>query len=305
MRLFFNVFVPVLLVAITLSAKAEEKPTSRHAIKFDYGGCLIVEADVNGGGPYGFVVDTASTAFVLFENMARQIDLVPVEKQDANIISFAGAARHPASQVKSLTVGPVVHKDTSVIVLPDWKDYVRTPQGILGMDFFRGKTAIFDLDTGELQLFETTPESRLRDWSSTSLKSETFGLVSTPLFLVPVKIGRREFRFLLDAGAEASVCNYPAANALKILPKRARLPQQEKTVFDAIGEKAETFQFHPSKVSIAGIDRQNRELLIADSPFFDAVGYGDQPFGLVGLSYLIDSSFAIDFENGTLFIKNP
>ena len=134
------------------------------------------------------------------------------------------------------------------------------------------------------------------------MKREDFGLVSTPLFLVPIKFGYKKLHFLLDTGAEASVCNYPTADFLKVVSKRARHPQDKKTVSDAVGQRAESFLFTPSRVRLAGIERRDRRLLIADSPFFEAVGYGDRPFGLVGLNYLLDTSFAIDFKTGTLFI---
>jgi len=305
MRLHLLLTSISLICAIPNPLVANSLPISSLPLKLGYGGRLIVQADINGIGPNDFVIDTASTAIVLFENMAQQIDIKTADKDDTNVISFAGSERFPTFQIDLLEIGSEKLENAEIIVLPNWKDYARTPQGILGIKFFGDRTAVFDLNIKELQLYTNPPDFLQTGWASVALERETFGLVSTPLFLMPLEVGRKQLTFLLDTGAQASVCNYAAADFMRVLPKRARLPQIDTTVSDAVGTRAETFQYNPAIVTIAGIERQEREILISDAPFFSAVGYNSQPFGLVGLNYLLETSFAIDFDAGRLYIKIP
>ena len=309
MRLFIFLIFNI-TASFFFKAQAGDNLISSQELRFDYGGRMIVEVNINDTGPHNFVVDTASTTMVIFQNMARTIDVTPIETPDKNIISFAGSKNYPVSRIESLTVGNRELVNIDAIVLPDWDNFVRTPQGILGLDFFEDHVAVFDLENNKLEIYKERPSflktknrKRKNKWANVPLKRENFDLVSTPLFLVPIKFGYRELHFLLDTGAEASVCNFASADFLRVIPKRARTSNQKATVSDAVGKRAESFIFTPSRVRIAGIERKDRSLLISDSPFFDAIGYGEEPFGLVGLNYLLDASFAIDFKTGTLFIR--
>ena len=70
MRLYILLILNI-AASFFVKAQADDTLLSSQDLRFDYGRRMIVEAQVNGTGPHDFVVDTASTAIVLFENMAR------------------------------------------------------------------------------------------------------------------------------------------------------------------------------------------------------------------------------------------
>ncbi len=119
---------------------------------------IIVEAMVNGKGPFSFVVDTGASHSVLSSQTAERLGLLEeagccgsVSGRGAQGAGGAVAAR--ATTVESLRVGDVEEKDIEVAIM-DLMNVSRAVEqkldGIIGRNFMQGYRVIIDYPRQEI-----------------------------------------------------------------------------------------------------------------------------------------------------------
>lgn len=278
-------------------------PISSLSYRFDYGRRLIVQGSINGSGPYDFIVDTASTSTILFENVASPASVTPSGAPDILLLGFSGIRKTPTFKVGDIRIGNIDLKDHIAPILPDWTDAKRTPQGILGLDFFEGKIAVFDPVNKILNIYSSDAHAWLAAWSPFDLLRSNFGNSTNFIYIVNVLIEGRKTPFLLDSGTSATLCNVPAIEHLKTDPPIKQAARNKTELTDIHGDVSSSYIVQGLRLKIGSIKLLERPLLVADTPFFEQIGYKEKPFGLLGLDYLLQQPIAIDFTRHILFLK--
>ena len=195
--------------SIQTNEPASIPPISSLSYRFDFGGRVIVQGSINGSGPYDFIVDTAATSTTLFENVASPASVTPSGAPDTLLLGLSGIRKTPTYKVGDIRVGNITLKDHIAPILPDWTDAVRTPQGILGLDYFEGKIAVFDPVNKILNIYSSGAQAFLAAWSPVDLLRSNFGISTHFFYVVDVLIEGRKTPFLLDSGTSATLCNFP------------------------------------------------------------------------------------------------
>ncbi len=274
--------------------------------RLDYGRRLIVTAFHENGAAIDFIVDTASTKIVFFENVADRINPRPVEAPAARIFGFSSVFSAPYFQIGDIRIGEVVLRDLHAPILSDWPAAERTPQGVLGLDVLSDYVIVVRKDPAIIEFYE--PDTFVRpssenDWRTIALTATDFGVTEKALYTFELAFTRtRRIPFLLDTGSNFTACNFPAAEYLKVLPMRARTPPR-RDASDVHGERVETYVISGAFQQVGGIERPIKEILISDASFFTEIGYGDRPFGIFGLDSLLQTGFGIDFRRGRLLLQ--
>lgn len=270
------------------------------ALKKDYGDRLVVKASVDSSTPLDFLVDTGASAHVVFDNIRDHVAL-PEPAGATAVISFAGLKAAPRVALSSLEVGAWRETGVSAVLLDDWADRARTPQGLVGLDFFEDQVVVLDTRKGELRGYRRDEAPvKLSRWRAAPFRRETFGIVREPLLLTSMRIGDLAAEALVDTGAAISVCNVPAINKLKTVPP-VRSTRQE--VADANGGVIQSYEVSTSRVEIGERVIENVTLLVSDAPFFRTIGYATTPFCILGLDLLGPGAFAIDYGGGQLLFE--
>lgn len=291
----------LLPAAIHTSSAAQEAALET---RIDYGRRLITTGTLNDTGPHDFIVDTASTTTVIFENLARTQTIKPSGRNDLSIFGLTGVQQLPTFVIGDLKFGPYEFPDLVAPILSDWRFFTRTPQGVLGLNFFNDKTVIFDIANDSLTFFEG-PEAAapiLSDWRRATLKRSTFALSDTPLLLAEMTIARQKIPFIIDTGSELTVVNLATLERFPIVPRDA-LDNLPTDVSDVYGDSAPAFRVFLPRMKIGGVTWRNRAIYAADAPFFSEIGYDEKPIGILGLDFLKRQRFAIDFANDKIYFE--
>ncbi len=296
--------------AISAEPPAPPAPIATIPFRLDYAGRLVVEASLGGFGPLDFVVDTAATASVVFQNLADRAAFEPSGEPPATVFGLSGIRSAATYRVGDLRVGGLALVDQVSPVLPDWLDGLATPQGVLGLDYFAETLAVFNYGSRVIELYDAAADRRAlfssdqgAGWSRARLALSTFGVAARPLHLVEVDFGRaRSIALLLDTGANATACNFAAAEFLRVLPVRARDPETA-AIADIHGRRVDSLELTVPGLSISGARLSTNSVYITDAPFFADVGYENRPFGVVGIDSLRRQDFAIDFLNADLYLR--
>ena len=121
-------------------ARCESLPT-----RIDYGKRLVTVGSVNQSPPLDFIVDTAASRTVLFENAAQGPISTAPDTAEISIFGLSGVRTSRLYNVGNIRIGNRQLKDHRAPILPDWRNYERTPQGVLGLDYFQDSIAEIDV----------------------------------------------------------------------------------------------------------------------------------------------------------------
>ncbi len=100
---------------------------------------LTVQAEINGRGPYPFLVDTGANASVISSELAALLDLPT--SGSVSLHGIAGVEQVGTVKIQTIAVGRRVRRDLTVSVLPG--RFVQAP-GVLGLDWLGGQGLVLD-----------------------------------------------------------------------------------------------------------------------------------------------------------------
>lgn len=80
-------------------------PVASIPFRVDYGRRLIVEGMINAEGPKNFIVDTAATTSVVFENAVVSSSVEPSGLPDIKLLGLSGIQQAATFRVGSIDVG--------------------------------------------------------------------------------------------------------------------------------------------------------------------------------------------------------
>src|SRR5262249_50877927 len=98
-------------------------------------GAIIVEARINGHGPYRLFVDTGSSRAVVSQRTACEVGAAVVAK--TSVVSIGQEATRLVVRVDRLDVGTAIRPNLLASVIPDDELRATVPgvDGVLGQDF--------------------------------------------------------------------------------------------------------------------------------------------------------------------------
>ena len=256
--------------------------------------------------PVDFIVDTAATRSILFENAVSNMSLTPSGEPDVKLVGLAGIRTAPTYRVGDIKADSLVLEDYIAPVLDDWTEWARTPQGVLGLDFFGDVTLVFNPSRSELIVYgpdATVSDTLLLDWRRVPLMRSNFGITSRPFFIVKVLMRGKEIPFLLDTGSTDTICNLQAVSHLTTIPSIDFDALRAGEIRDVHGGVVKTFRLIQQSLQLETVTLSAKPILVADTPFFKQIGFEDKPFGILGLDHLLQQPIAIDLSRNVLFIK--
>jgi len=106
---------------------------------------FVTSVYIGSDGPFRFLVDTGSTVTVIDRAVAERLRIEP--SRTITAVSTTGPVRTGEAVVAELRAGDVSMRDVSVLIVP----LPRFPShgfvhGLLGMNFFEGRSILFDVD---------------------------------------------------------------------------------------------------------------------------------------------------------------
>ena len=272
---------------------SEQPDASKIAAATDRAQHLTIGVQINGRGPFRFVVDTGADHSVIAEDVATYLGLLRGTR-----VMVEGIIRTvPADTVRvaQLAVGPVTRQNLSMPVLPRTQ---LMADGYLGLDVIDGYRVTFDFENSKLLLsepFHVPSHLALLGWI---LPNEVMVPVAGPhghLHAFDCAIDHVRAVAFVDTGAEISVGNSQLFDALvgndPSYVKQATVPLTGVTGGIVNGRVTNL-----KHVRMNALTFENGNVAIVDLQIFDLWELSDRPALLIGMDWLRRfSSVSIDY----------
>lgn len=284
---------PLRAAAITPSDPAEPDVVQG---SHDPGMRLTVPVTINGGGPYGFVVDTASERTVISRELAGRLALDP--GRGVTVLSLSGYEHSDTAIVPrlQLTAG---RSRLSNLEAPMISEANLGAAGLLGIDSLQSKRVVIDFKAGRMTIVDAT-----------ILPAHSGDIVVTArsrygqLILVDAAADGQKVNVIIDTGSQVSIGN-PALR--RRLAARHRLGVATPiTIMSVTGGEMPADYSSIADMRIGGVELRGMPVAFTDAEIFHKLGLTEKPALLLGMDVLRNfSRVSVDFANRSVRFLLP
>lgn len=298
----------VWLAILAIAPARAAEPVVVAPLRIDYGGWFTVSAVVNGRGPFDFVIDTGATQSLVFESLHANLAFPSAGAPPQKVLGIASAGAFPTYRIDEIAVGAARLENLTTVILPNWINRDRAPQGVLGLDFLERYFCVFDVKRKELRLYERREASEVsaKGWRESRLTRETFNLQRGGLYTLTGHSNNKPATYIIDLGATGTIINKQAFSRISqnsvAISVRPRADRSTSRIMDALKKATRQEDFVLAYFRIGRSQWYQQVFTIYDAPVFDELGVQRRPFGLLGAHLFHDRNFAFDFKGGHIYI---
>lgn len=265
-------------------------------------GRIIVEARVNGQGPFDFALDTAASISAVFDELRYELALEPIPGKVVIIHGAVASGQFSLLDIGRLEVGREVWADPRIVSLPGDTAAGASIDGVLGVDFLRRYAVEFSTGDRVIRLYppDLVAGRSYRGWASVPLEAETVGESGAALYFIDIEIDGWKIPAVFDLGAGLNTINWPGARRLGLAPRALR---GDDLFSGALKSLPVVAWFEAEEVTTASIRWRNEVFLIADLEIFETFMLRDSPAAILGASLFTQRDFIIDFVRSRLLVR--
>ncbi len=289
------------------AARDAGSPIAEVPFQISEDGWIIAPVRINGAGPYDFLVDSAATVSVVYQRLADEHAFQRAPQPNIRVLGLTETRYLPAWEIGDIDVAGEVRRDHIGVVLEDWPAPLRTPHGVLGLDFLKHYVVRFDIDRQTMAFyppgaFDAAPKLRTRD-----MPEYVFAADNAPLYRTRIQVKGRDIHCIVDTGSALSVVNSRALRAmltgLFIGPASRRGLRTGSRLSDAFGSIEDAGAVDVARITLAAARWRNKRIVVFDADIFRELGVDRRPFCLLGADLLADQSFVLDFPGERIIIE--
>jgi predicted aspartyl protease len=266
-------------------------------------GRLVTDVYINGQGPFSFLIDTASSTSLMFEHVRKQLDLGPSQPGHLLVYGINDMTEALPVKPRSFTVAGEEISDLTIGVLPEGG--ADEPDGVLGLDVLARYFVVLDRSAMRLKLLAPDPASAkpYKDWAQAKLTARPLRKFPISFWYLNARFNQRRFTTLFDLGAGTTMMNWDAAEELGVHRRdfdRYGPPPEE--LQDILGKSSPAVRVSNLDVGLPGKSWDRQLAIVSDAPVFGYFDLDEKPAAIMGPGLLRDTSLAIDFADGRLFL---
>ncbi|MEO6581051.1 MAG: retroviral-like aspartic protease family protein [Sphingomicrobium sp.] len=234
---------------------------------------LMVRVQVNGRGPYYFLVDSGADTSVVGLRIARQLEL-PIGRPT---ILNGMTERSLVDRVKvgSLALGPSVVND---LELPALREEDMGAQGIIGIDALARRRLMMDFEQRSIKVEDALkPPKPVPGEIVVTAKRRRGQLILTDVHAAGLTLDA-----VIDTGSQVTIGNLLLRD--KLVRRGYKL--ETAAVTGVTGKTVDVQLAWIPELRIGGITVRNLPIAFADLPPFHVFGISDQPAMLLGADLL-------------------
>ncbi len=300
--------LPLLVASLFLCACASELVLQRGdalaviPMEVSDSGHIVVEAVLDGRGPFEFAMDTGASISVVFESTLARAGIEPRGGETVRVIGMTGSGSFPVAVAGSIVVGKEVWANPRVAVLPDSGPEEAGVDGLLGTDFLVRYAVWYSQNDGVLRLYpkDKVEKRTYANWNSLALHELPVGDGDVTLYGFDLFIDARQIPAIFDLGASVNLMNLRAGKLLKA-SHRSRLEASD--IWGVVGTGSGLSEIKAVRLQTSGRFWRNQDFVVGDFPVFEALGIDDRPAALVGTDLFRHRDFIIDFANQRLLVE--
>jgi hypothetical protein len=281
-------------IADALPEKFLNPDSEQIAIAQDRVERMTVSVSIAEGGPYNFIIDTASQRTILSKEIAGALALD--FEDEVKIVALAGTTVVQTVFVPSLTLGK---RSYDSLVSPIFRAANIGADGVLGLDSLQGQRILFDFVGRNISVGDTGEPLRSRSHREivVTARRRSGQLIFTNATIAGVKTS-----VIIDTGGELSIGN-------KMLQKRLRLKSsamEQTTLVDVTGRSVAADYGIAEELLIGRARFGVIPIAFADIAPFKALKLEKQPALFLGMDALRQfDRLAIDFANRKIYFLLP
>ncbi len=255
---------------------------------------MTVAVTIAHGGPYEFIIDTASQRTILSKEIAGALAL-DIE-DEVKIVALAGTTTVQTVYVPSLTLGK---RSYDSLISPVFRAANIGADGVLGLDSLQGQRILFDFVGRQISVGDTSEKlrSRSRREIVVTARRRSGQLIFTNATIAGIKTS-----VIIDTGGELSIGN-------KALQRRLRLKSSAMTQIRLVDVTGRSVEADYGVAEELLIDRARFGLIpiaFADIAPFKALKLDKKPALFLGMDALREfDRVAIDFANRKIYFLLP
>lgn len=262
----------------------------------DRTGRVVVPVDVNGAGPYRFIVDTGANRSALSQSVSDALGLAPLGVGEVHSVHDVTPA--PLVQVDSIQYGPVVLTSQPMPLLQG--PVLAGQDGLLGVDGMAGRRLQLDFSRRCIEIVPAERAHRLTTgW--TNIRGELrFG----HLVVLPGRIRDVAVHVLVDTGSDVTLANMALREAMS---SRAASLTDQLAAARAYSAGApivlDDVVALPS-LTLGDMTISDLVAYVGDFHIFELWGLHNEPTLLIGMDALRRTrAIAIDYSRATVSFR--
>jgi predicted aspartyl protease len=260
----------------------------------DTAGRAVALININGHGPFRFIIDTGANRSVVSQALATRLGLVPTGEDVVH--SIDGTQPAGLVNIDSLTFGSL-HLSRGQIPVLDGP-LLGGEHGLLGVDGMAGRLLHVDFTKRCVHVYESAAQMPTQGWQSVPAQMR-FGsllLVSGDIMGVAVNV-------LIDTGSDISLGNQRFREALRGVAAR-KIQYLNGHAFTFGRPIVLTESVWTPLLRLGGTRVHRVNAYIGDFHVFDFWGLQDEPTLLIGMDVLARSrEMAIDYQQGVVYFR--
>jgi predicted aspartyl protease len=265
-------------------------------------GRIVVEARVNGQGPFAFALDTGASISVVFDELRNKIALEAVPGKAVMIQGVVASGEFPLLSISRLTIGREVWADPRIASLPGETVASIGIDGILGVDFLRRYAVGFSTRDRVIRLYPPDLVGRrtYRGWASVPLEPEYIGDSGAALYFFDIEVGGHSIPAVFDLGSGLNMINWAAARSIGLDPVDFR---DDDLLCGAIESSPVVARVRVDEVTTGRVRWRDEEFTIAELEIFTTLKHCATPCAILGAGLFTQRDFIIDFTRSRLLVK--
>lgn len=261
--------------------------------RLDRLGRVVAPINVNGQGPFRFIVDTGANRSVVSAGLAERMGLQP--EGTGEVHSVYGVSSAPLVSVDALQYGSLRVGGASLPMLQG--AILAGEHGLLGVDGMQGRRLLMDFERNCIEIVNSAGARRLAGW--TNIRGEMrFG----HLVLIRGAVGRIPVSMFVDTGSNFTMANLALRDRLRASARTRRTdPVRAFTAGEPV--VLDTALVLP-RVDLGRIEANNIVAYVGDFHIFRIWNLTDEPALLLGMDVLSQTrGIAIDYERASVHFR--
>jgi predicted aspartyl protease len=254
---------------------------------------MTVPVQINGQGPFRFMIDTGAQASVLSNALADQLQLT--DRSTAMLVGMASSREVQTAMLDEITFGSGTHRDARAALVEGAN--IGGADGILGLDTLQDRRVLIDFENSQMEVAHPEERASNRGFEIVVRARAYLG----QLIIARADIDGVRTAVIVDTGAQGSI-----GNAALLRRLRRGRAQETSELTDVNGVQAVGVIRTAQQLELGRASISNFAITFADSPTFAAMGLDDEPAMVLGMSELrLFRRVAIDFASRRVMFDLP